>query len=158
MVAGGGPSLGRDWLQHFKLDWHSIRYTTTTDCFQDVFDKHSSVFGEDLGHIKDAPAAIHLDPSHTPHFYKARPVPYSLRSKVEKELDRLQEQGDIEHVQFSDRAAPVVPVLKKDGKIRLCGDYKLTVNTVTKQDTYPLPRIEDIFASLSKLMVKHLLS
>lgn len=150
VVAGDGPSLlGRDWLQHFKLNWHSIQYTATTDSLQNILDKHSTVFGEDLGHIKDAPATIHLDPSHTPRFYKARPVPYSLRNKVEKELDRLLEQGVIEPVQFSDWAAPVVPVLKKDGRIRLCGDYKLTVNTVAKQDTYPLPRIEDIFASLS---------
>ena len=106
-------------------------------------------FWEDLGHIKDAPATIHIDPAHTPRFYKARPVPYSLHSKVEKELSRLQEQGVIQPVQFSDWAAPVVPVIKKDGTIRLCGDYKVTVNTVAKPDTYPLPRIEDIFASLS---------
>ena len=52
-------------------------------------------------------------------------------------------------MQFSDWAAPVVPVIKKDGTIRLCGDYKVTVNTVAKPDTYPLPRIEDIFASLA---------
>ena len=35
------------------------------------------------------------------------------------------------------------------GGIRICGDYKLTVNGVAKLDTYPLPRIEDLFSSLS---------
>ena len=46
-------------------------------------------------------------------------------------------------------AALIVPVLKQNGSIRICGDYKLTVNEVSKLDTYPLPRKEDLFTSLS---------
>ena len=72
-----------------------------------------------------------------------------LQKKVEQELERLQEQGVIEPVQFSDWAAPVVPVLKKDGSVRLCDDYKVMVNKAAKVDEYPLPRIDDLFASLS---------
>ena len=33
--------------------------------------------------------------------------------------------------------------------VRICGDYKMTVNQVAKHDSYPIPRIEDLFASLS---------
>ena len=40
-------------------------------------------------------------------------------------------------------------MVKRDGSIRICGDYKLTINKVAETDTYPLPRIEDLFASLS---------
>ena len=68
---------------------------------------------------------------------------------MEQELDRLVKDGVIEAVQFSDWAAPIVPVVKKDGSVRICGDYKVTVNQVAKTDTYPLPRIEDLFASLA---------
>ncbi len=37
-------------------------------------------------------------------------------------------------VTFSEWAAPIVPVVKPEGKIRLCGDYMLTMNTVAKTD------------------------
>jgi len=52
-------------------------------------------------------------------------------------------------VEFSQWAAPIVPIVKGDGTIRICGDYKLTVNGAAKTDSYPLPRIEDLFASLT---------
>ena len=48
-----------------------------------------------------------------------------------------------------DWATPIVPVPKTDGSVRICGDYKITVNQVAKLDKYPIPRIEDLFASLA---------
>ena len=39
--------------------------------------------------------------------------------------------------------------LKSDGSIHICRDYKLTVNKVSQPDIYPLPRIEELFTSLS---------
>ena len=56
----------------------------------------------------------------------------------------------IEPVQFADWAAPIVPVVKTDGTIRICGDYKVTVNQAAQVDTYPLPRIDDLLASLGR--------
>ena len=39
--------------------------------------------------------------------------------------------------------------MKQDDTARLCGDYKLTVNQISKLEQYPIPRIEDLFAILS---------
>jgi len=72
-----------------------------------------------------------------------------LRAKVDQELERLEKAGVIEPVQFAEWAAPIVPVLKRDGSVRVCGDYKVTVNQAVKPDTYPLPRIDDLFTALS---------
>ena len=52
-------------------------------------------------------------------------------------------------VQFSDWAAPIVPVTKFDGTIRICGDNSVTVNAVSKLDQYPLPKIDDQFTAMS---------
>ena len=68
---------------------------------------------------------------------------------VDKQLQHLESLGIIELVQFSDWAAPIVPVFKANGELHVCGDYKLTVNRVAELETYPLPRIEDLFASLA---------
>ena len=50
-------------------------------------------------------------------------MPYSLEEKIEKELDRLVQQGLIEPIMFSEWAAPIVPVLKKDGTVQICSNY-----------------------------------
>ena len=141
VVEGDGPSLmGRDWLHKIKLDWQELYHTQVSQpSLQPVLDKHKEVFNDELGTVKDAAAKFQIDTEAAAKFYKPRPVPYAMRNLVGKELERLQLQGIIEPVKFSDWAAPIVPVLKKDGSIRICGDYKLTVNRVAKVDTYPLP-------------------
>ena len=73
-------------------------------------------------------------------------MPYALKAKVETELNRLEKNGVIRHVELAQWAASIVPIVKTDGSIRICG---LTVNRAAKTDSYPLPRIEDLFASLS---------
>ena len=94
-------------------------------------------------------AKIHIDPQAQPKFYRPRSVPYSLKVKIEEELTRLEKKGVIERIQSADWAVPIVPVVKSDGSIRICGYYKLTVNQAVKLESYPLPHIDDIFACLA---------
>jgi len=43
-----------------------------------------------------------------------------------------------------------VPVIKADKKsLRICGDFKLTLNRVPRLDRYPIPKVEDLFAKMS---------
>ncbi|XP_026065967.1 uncharacterized protein K02A2.6-like [Carassius auratus] len=59
--------------------------------------------------------------------------------------------GILTRVEWSEWATPIVPVIKKGkaGDVRICGDFKVTINPALHAVQYPLPRIEDIFASLS---------
>lgn len=66
-------------------------------------------------------------------------MPYAFREPVEKELDCLAAEGILEPVQYSDWASPIVPVLKADKTIRVCGDFKQTIN----------PKVEDLFTSFA---------
>ena len=84
-----------------------------------------------------------------PQFHKPRSVPYALCAQVEAELEHLEKAGIIKPVESSEWAAPVVPVIKRDGTIRVCGDYKVTANKAAIADSYLLPRVEDLFASLA---------
>jgi len=51
-------------------------------------------------------------------------------------------------VERSDWASPIVCVAKKDGSIRICGDFKVSINIVLLDNPYPLPDTEDVFATL----------
>ncbi len=53
-------------------------------------------------------------------------------------------------MEYSDWAAPIVAVLKGDGRIRICGDFQMTVNPNSKLNKYPIPHIEDFFCYLAR--------
>ena len=84
-----------------------------------------------------------------------------MKAKVDTELMCLQNEGIIEPVQFSDRAIPIVPVLKADGNVRICGDYISTANLESLVDQYLnyfgrfLPNLSSELAPLHQLLQKN---
>ena len=150
VVDKDGPSLlGRNWLACFHLDWnviHKVQHSKVSN----ILDKYKSVFTPGLGTLEGFEAKIHIEPNAFPRFCQARSVPFAMKTLVEKELDNLISQGIIEPIAFSEWAAPIVPVLKADKtSVRICGDFKLTVNRVAKLDRYPIPKVYDLFSSLA---------
>ena len=55
----------------------------------------------------------------------------------------------IEKIDYSEWAAPIVPVKKPNGKIRICGDYKVTINQYLVNPHHPMPRPDELFSKLN---------
>ena len=151
VVKGNGPTLlGRNWLKAIRLNWQSIHYTVDAG-LTSLLDQYSEVFEDGTGTFTGYEVHLEIDLNAQPRFNKARPVPYSKRQGVEDELDHLVAEGTLEPVEYSDWAAPIVAILKADKKsIRICGDFRTTVNPVSKLHRYRIPRVEDLFAGLAK--------
>lgn len=149
VVKGKGPTLlGRNWLESIRLNWGTIHYVPSKS-LQELLSIYEDVFQEGLGTWEGYEANIEVDTDATPRFCKARSVPYAMWDMVEEELCRLVQEGTLEPVDHAEWAAPIVAVLKADKKsVRVCGDFRLTVNPVSKLVKYPVPKAEDLFATL----------
>ena len=73
-------------------------------------------------------------------------MPFVLRQEVAEQLKDMQRNGVIQP-SCSPWSSPVVMVRKKDGSHRFCVDYR-GLNAVTRADTFPLPRIDDLLDQL----------
>ena len=131
------------------MDWREI-HSIQRSPIEALLEKYHSVFQETLGTLQNFKAHIYIDPAAKPKYCKARPIPYAVKAKVEEELDRLVAEGTLEPVQMAEWASPIVPVVKSDKKsVRICGDFKQTLNPVAKLDKYPIPKVEDLFVKLT---------
>ena len=153
MVEGSGPSLlGRDWLSKIRLDWANIRAISGHEANSELdhlLQAYSEVFQPGPGLMKHIKASLTLKSDAKPRFCRPRSVPFSIKPKVGQELDRLEEEGVLRKVDHSSWAAPIVPVPKRDGSLRICGDYKVTINPCLQIDQYPLPKPVDLMTCLT---------
>ena len=79
---------------------------------------------------------------------RPRRMPFAVRKEVARQLELMQNTRVIQP-STSPWASPVVSVRKKDGSHRFCVDYR-RLNAVTKLDSYPLPRIDDLLDQLAQ--------
>lgn len=158
--------LGRDWLRSLTLDWNKIFSITTDSCdaqssIKFLLNSYATLFEDSYEGIKGHKTHINISDNTRPVYFKPRPVPYALKQEVEKEVGKLETNGVLVKTDQSDLAAPAVIVPKSDKTVRICGDYKVTVNQAVVDEKYPLPTSQDLFAALtggkvfSKLDLSH---
>ncbi|XP_054287919.1 uncharacterized protein LOC129003646 [Macrosteles quadrilineatus] len=94
---------------------------------------------------------IELNENAQPHSVRApRNISIPLRSKVETELNRMLDLGVIEKVESpTDWCAPIVPVLKPNGSLRLCVDYT-ELNRNVKRPKIILPDVEETLGQIGR--------
>ena len=156
-ATGNAPPLfGRNWLSAIRLDWQSL-FPLRAHIFsiQKIADleywksRFPRVFASGLGTVEGNKVTLHCKEDARPKFYKHRRVPYALQPAVERELARMEEDGVLKRVQFSEWATPLVCVPKADGSVRVCGDYKVTVNQAIHTDQFPIPTLDEAFGNLA---------
>ena len=148
VVAGSGPSLlGRNWLATMKLNWSEV-HAVRTPPLERLKGRYPSVFRPELGQLKDVELKLGIDRTVPPKFCKARSLPYAVKAKVEEQLDADIASDVLVPVKDGEWAAPIIPVIKPGGKVRVCANFKLTANRAVRLDRYPLPKVEDMFATL----------
>lgn len=74
---------------------------------------------------------------------KQRPcrMPFAQRAKATSQIQSMLKQDVIEKSD-SPWYSPIVLVRKKDGSLRFCVDYR-KLNSVTKKDSFSVPRVDD---------------
>ena len=103
-----------------------------------------------IGCLKTEPVKIVLKEDAQPSAVTvARRVPIPMLPKVKDELERLKAAGVIEEItKPTPLCAPMVPVLKKSGAVRICVDLK-RLNLSVERERYILPTLHDLTSRLA---------
>eukprot|EP00731_Ephydatia_muelleri_P010462 Em0005g1048a len=163
------PLFGLDWCVSFNLNMSkgvticnvkpklkkesgSMEHQEYTE-LASLLLEFGELFAEEPGTIVGHKAVVHLKEGAVPKLYSARPIPFPMKKAVEDELNRLVKQDILEIVDTTKNpiewASPLVCVPKSSGGVRLCVDFRVTINPHVYVDPHPLPRFEDIIAKLS---------
>lgn len=151
---GGPPLIGRNGLKMLnfgicKLDKiNNIVQVDSSARLKKLLQNYKEIFDGSLGTFNKFMVSLKLKEMAQPRFIKARPIPIALKPKIENEIDRLVKNNVLIPVEFSHWATPIVPILKKNGGLRICGDFKITLNPQLEVQQYPLPRVEYLFSQL----------
>lgn len=118
------------------------------DIKQQLVEKFSNFFSDGQGCYKGRKVHLVFRNDVQPIQLKPYHAPFALAPKIKAEIDRLIKAGNLEPIAVSKWSTPVIPVLKKNGQVRLCGNFKLTVNPQLVIKRHPIPIKEKIFKTL----------
>ncbi|XP_065219648.1 uncharacterized protein K02A2.6-like [Planococcus citri] len=126
-----------------------IRLNTKFDELQSLITEYADIFDKKVVPVKNKVVTLHLKENAKPVFQRARVVPLALVPAVNKEIDRLVAEGLWVKVDYSEWASPIVPVLKSNGDVRLCGDYSGTLNDQLHVTQHPFPPPDEVLAHMA---------
>ena len=122
---------------------------STRSALRDILLRHADVFSRSEDDLGLTNLAMHnIDTADAkPIRQQLRRHPPAHREAISQQVDDYLKQGVIEPA-TSPWASNLVLVRKKDGSYRCCVDYR-ALNSVTRKDAYPLPRIDSCLDSLA---------
>ena len=143
--------LGNSFKTKMKnFDWNNfLTNSSELDCNQindtkakleELKKEFAEIFKENPQiKVKGKLAHLVLKKDAVPKFLPARTVPITIEKQVDAKIEKIVKQGYWTPISQSKWATPLVPVPKKDGGVRIFGDYKPTVNTQIEIAHHPLP-------------------
>lgn len=155
------PLVGRTWLDLLFPKWknsflkdHNILNSVRNESVKSraiaaMKQKFLSVFEQRKNPIIGFRAHLTLKSEARPIFRKPSVIPFSLTNKVKENLNDMMNRNIIKRVNFSDWASQIVVADKKNGDIRVCCNYKRTLNPNLENHDYPIPRVDDIIFTLN---------
>ncbi|XP_071056890.1 uncharacterized protein [Onthophagus taurus] len=93
-----------------------------------------------VGSIKGYTAKLVVKEDAKMVFHKPYSMAYVLKEPVEVELKRMVKEGILLPTRQAEMASPIVTVKKKDGGIRICADFKKTLNPALRTDPLHIAR------------------
>eukprot|EP00731_Ephydatia_muelleri_P005288 Em0002g1464a len=112
------------------------------------------LFKAELGCLKDFELDVKFKADAKPVFCKPRVVPFAIHEDLSIAYDAGIARGVWQSVQFNNYGTPVVPIRKvtlpgqTTAKLRVCGDYSVTVNPQLEPHRHPIPHPEDLMQKL----------
>lgn len=152
---GTGDLLGRNFLPTFGLKIQVVGNVaqivaeeSLNELAQRLLAEFPDVVTSRMGKHTGDPVSLQTKDELRPKFLKAREIPYAYKAEVERLLAEMEADGILEKVNYCEYGTPLVVVPKTNGKLRICGDYKSTINCFLKDFNHPSPSVENIFNSL----------
>ena len=113
----------------------------------EVLNRHQEILCMEPGCTTDISMFITMDDD-SPISLKPYTTPPRWKAALMAEIEKLKSRGIIVETSTS-WSSPIVTVLKKDGSLRMCVDYR-AVNAKTRPDPYQMPRVEEILEALTE--------
>ena len=131
---------------HIGNELDMVKYSSLVN----MLNKHRKLFVDDIKNLKQTNILQATFNTGFSQPIKQRPYknPLTLQANIDKQINDMLDAG-IVSPSSSPWSSPMVIVPKRDGTHRICIDYRM-LNKALVKDSYPLPRIEDIFATLGK--------
>ena len=113
-----------------------------TSCIQ-VCGEFEDLFKPELGCLRDFELEVEFKDEAKPVFCKPRSIPFAMQEDLAVTYKAGISRGIWPQIEFNDWGTPVVPIRKKQTgskkpKLRICGDYSVTVNPKLAVHRYPL--------------------
>lgn len=160
LVAKNGSSdlLGRDFLIAFEfkicVDVNDVNVCNELyelrERMRDKFVANfPELFSPRLGKSKGMKIHLETTPELRRIFCKPRTVAYAYQNEIFNDLDQMVQDDILEKVDTCEFGTPIVAVKKPNGKFRICGDYKVTINKYLKDFNHPIPTADEIFRKMA---------